>query len=99
MKAQGFLAENGVDTQETVDAKAKLGESDALRMAREAKVVIAAKGAKITRFDMKKDAPSDDELLVVMLGPTGNLRAPTVRKGGTLLIGFSEAAYRELFAR
>jgi arsenate reductase-like glutaredoxin family protein len=45
---------------------------------------------------MKKDAPTDQELLAVMLGPTGNLRAPTVRRGRTLLVGFHEDAYREL---
>ena len=28
-----------------------------------------------------------------MLGPTGNLRAPTVRSGKTLLVGFNEEKY------
>ena len=32
-----------------------------------------------------------------MLGPTGNLRAPTFKAGRTLVIGFDEATYRELF--
>ena len=49
----------------------------------------------ITRFAMKKDAPTDDELLAVMLGPTGNLRAPTIRHGATLLVGFDEDVYME----
>lgn len=86
-----------MEVKEEVDAKAKLGASDALRLARDASVVIAARGAKATRFDMKRDAPSDDELLKVMLGPTGSLRAPTIRKGKTLLVGFSPTAYAELF--
>ena len=30
-----------------------------------------------------------------MLGPTGNLRAPTIRSGSTLLVGFNEAQYEE----
>lgn len=45
---------------------------------------------------MKKDAPDDDTLLAHLLGPTGNLRAPTIRKGKTLYVGFSEEAYSDL---
>ena len=30
-----------------------------------------------------------------LLGPTGNLRAPTLRQGKTLLVGFSEDAYQQ----
>jgi len=29
-----------------------------------------------------------------MLGPTGNLRAPTLRAGSTVLVGFDEDVYR-----
>ncbi len=32
-----------------------------------------------------------------MLGPTGNLRAPTIRTGATVLVGFNEEAYRKVF--
>jgi hypothetical protein len=32
-----------------------------------------------------------------MLGPTGNLRAPCLRVGKTVLVGFNEDAYREVF--
>ena len=30
-------------------------------------------------------------------GPTGNLRAPALRKGRTLVIGFDEETYRKVF--
>ena len=33
-----------------------------------------------------------------MLGPTGNLRAPTLRVGRTLLVGFDEETYRKVLA-
>ena len=79
---------------ETQDAgKARLGRAEALRIARAASRVIAAKGNKIVSFDMKKAPPSDTDLLAVLLGPTGNLRAPTIRKGATLLVGFHEGTY------
>ncbi len=48
---------------------------------------------------MKKDAPDDETLAGLVLGPTGNLRAPTLRTGTTLFVGFSEEAYRQLASR
>lgn len=45
-------------------------------------------------FDMKTADIND--VLAVALGPTGNLRAPTFRKGKTLVVGFEESAYREV---
>ena len=59
--------------------------------------MIVARGKKFVVFDMKKAPPGDDDLLAAILGPTGNLRAPTLRKGATLLVGFSEEAYAEQF--
>jgi hypothetical protein len=46
---------------------------------------------------MKKAPPDDETLLAHVLGPTGNLKAPTLRLGTTLLVGFSEEAYRQVF--
>ena len=45
---------------------------------------------------MTTDPPDKDTLLSHLLGPTGNLRAPAIRKGKTLYVGFNEEAYREL---
>jgi len=33
-----------------------------------------------------------------MLGPTGNLRAPCIRRGKTVVVGFDEETYERLFA-
>lgn len=51
----------------------------------------------MTTFDMVGDPPDDATLAAAILGPSGNLKAPTIRIGDTLLVGFNEAAYRELF--
>jgi len=59
--------------------------------------VVVAKGVKIVSFDMKKNPPDEATLLSHMLGPTGNLRAPTLRAGKTLLVGFNKEAYNEMF--
>ena len=53
-----------------------------------------AKGKKVLIFDMKTADIND--VLAVALGPTGNLRAPTFRKGKTLVVGFNEAIYRQV---
>ena len=58
--------------------------------------VVAGRGKKVIRFDMKHQPPDDDTLAAHLLGPTGNLKAPTLRRGRTLLVGFSEAAYRQV---
>jgi arsenate reductase-like glutaredoxin family protein len=76
-----------------VDAKAGLGRDDALELVAAASKLVVSKGRKVVTFDLKKDRPDDDTLLAQMLGPTGKLRAPTIRKGGTLLVGFSEDTY------
>lgn len=74
---------------------ARLGRADALRLAEAASRVIVARGKKVVTFDMVRDPPGREALLKAMLGPTGNLRAPTIRRGKTLLVGFSEERYAE----
>jgi hypothetical protein len=58
--------------------------------------VVVARRKSIVIFEMKKSPPDDDTLAAHLLGPTGNLKAPTLRLGNTLLVGFSEAAYRQV---
>ena len=60
--------------------------------------LVVAKGKKVVEIDLKKDRQDDDELTKLMLGPTGNLRAPTMKVGKTVLVGFNEDAYSETFA-
>ena len=67
----------------------------ALKLAKASSKVIVAKGKKVTTFSTSKDAPDDATLLAHLLGPTGNLRAPTLVRGKTLLIGFNEAVYAD----
>jgi hypothetical protein len=75
------------------------GRDEALKLARGAERVVVGRGKKVLVFDMKKSPPPDDELAGAMLGPTGNLKAPTLRIGNTLLVGFSEQAYRQFLVQ
>ena len=47
--------------------------------------------------DLQRDDFSLEEQLKLMLGPTGNLRAPTLRLGKTLVVGFNEEMYSKIF--
>ncbi len=57
-----------------------------------------AKGKKVEHVDLRKAKPDRAALLALLLGPTGNLRAPTLRKGRTLIVGFEESTYKKLLA-
>jgi arsenate reductase-like glutaredoxin family protein len=85
-----------VNIKEEVSAAKKLGAEKALELAKSASRIIVMKGKKITDFDMKKDPPQKEDLLAVMLGTTGNLRAPTIVRGKTLLVGFNQEIYDDL---
>ena len=96
-KTQGFLAQKGITAKTLVDArKERLGPDDALKLTQDVSEVIAAKGKKVVRLRLAKDKPTRDELLAVLIGPSGNLRAPTLRKGKKLLVGFDPTAYSEV---
>ena len=83
----------GIEIGETVSANKKLQRDDALAMARQARRLIAAKGKKVTHVDLAGEQPSDDALAKLMLGPTGNMRAPTTRVGDTILVGYNEDVF------
>ena len=74
----------------------KRGRDEALALLKTVSRVVTAKGKKIVVFDLTHNRPDDETLVANLLGPTGNLRAPTLRKGSTLYVGFSEDVYREL---
>lgn len=54
-----------------------------------------AKGKKTLHFDLKKDRPSDEEILAVILGRSGTLRAPAMREGSTFLVGYNDSLLEE----
>jgi arsenate reductase-like glutaredoxin family protein len=96
-RAQEFLVRNKLEAGEVTDAKkASMGRTEALKLASEVDHIYASKGTKSVHLDLRKDKPGDEQILSVMLGPTGNLRAPTIKKGRNLLIGFDEATYEKV---
>ena len=63
---------------------------------RSAKKLVVAKGKKTVRHDLTREKLSDAELEALVIGRTGGLRAPAIRVGDTLVIGFAEEGLDEL---
>jgi hypothetical protein len=80
-----------------VDAKKQTIKGDrALGVLAGVDRLYAAKGKRVVHVDLRKGKPERAVLLGLLLGPTGNLRAPTLRKGRTLLVGFDESTYKQV---
>ncbi|MDX1382347.1 MAG: ArsC family (seleno)protein [Thermoanaerobaculia bacterium] len=87
---------HGLEPKEKIPASRKLGRAEAETLLAGARRLIVVKGKKVSEFP--SPSPADDSAVAAMLGPTGNLRAPTVRVGKTLVVGFDEDRYREVLA-
>jgi arsenate reductase-like glutaredoxin family protein len=86
---------NSLEAKETVPASRKLGREEAKSMLEDASRLLVAKGKKLREW--KPVSADDDEALAAMLGPTGNLRAPTMRVGKTILVGFNDEMFEKIF--
>ena len=77
--------------------KQRFGKGDLKQVFAGAKKVVVAKGKKVLTFDPKETPFGSDEFAKAVLGPSGNLRAPTAKTGSTFLVGFHADAYGERF--
>ena len=84
---------NNVEIKELVPASRKLGRKEATQLVKKASLVIVAKGKKVQSFDR---GVTLNKVVSTLLGPTGNLRAPTIRVGMTLLVGFEASSYAKV---
>ena len=80
-----------IEVKEEVPASRKLSAADAKEIAKGSSKVYVAKGKKLDVFDIKN--ADLNEVVEKMLGPTGNLRAPTMRVGKTTVVGFNEETF------
>jgi arsenate reductase-like glutaredoxin family protein len=87
----------GVTAREVVDArKETFAKRETIAMLRRTSRVVAMKGKKVVDYDLKREPPPEKELLEAILGPTGNLRAPAIRMGKTLIVGFLEDSWKDI---
>ncbi|MHB1326612.1 MAG: ArsC family (seleno)protein [Gemmatimonadales bacterium] len=96
-RAQGFIDRKDATVRETANAKKDtIPGAKALGVLKDIDELYATRGTRVFHLDLKRDKPSREELEKLLIGPSGNLRAPTIRKGRTLLVGFDEATYAKV---
>ncbi len=80
---------------ELVDARKNVIKADgAWELFQGADSLHVGRGKKTVLFT--PDPASQEEILKVSLGRTGNLRAPTLRVGKVLYVGYNDEMYKEL---
>ncbi|MBT4205843.1 MAG: hypothetical protein HOK64_05305 [Proteobacteria bacterium] len=85
-----------ITVKEVIPASRKLARADAKLLAKSAQKITVAKGKKLLSFDGGNKVTK--ELIDSMLGPTGNLRAPTIVFGKQVVVGFNEECYMEILS-
>lgn len=83
--------------QVNVSSKNTYVRADALQFASQVDRISVFKGKQTTVFDLTKQSPSEEELLEHLLGPTGNLRAPTLLVQRHMIVGFQAEGYGDIF--
>ena len=89
-----MLNRNSIACETVADArKASLAEEEAWLVLAAAREIIVAKGKKRLVFDPRRD--SRETILKETLGRSGTLRAPTLRIGDRLLVGYNDELYAQ----
>ena len=89
-----MLNRNSIACETVADAsKASLAEEEAWQVLDAAREIIVAKGKKRLVFDPRRD--SRETILKETLGRSGTLRAPTLRIGDRLLVGYNDELYAQ----
>lgn len=70
-------------------SRAPVSGDDALALLQGVTDLYVAKGKQVLHFDMTEGRPSDDEILSLILGRSGTLRAPAIRSGTTFVVGYN----------
>jgi arsenate reductase-like glutaredoxin family protein len=89
------LEDSEIKIADRTPASKKLQESDSRLLLESASKLIALKGKKVNEFSLTKGV--SEEAVAATLGPTGNMRAPTIRAGKKLIVGFNEEIFQREF--
>lgn len=94
INAQEFLGNEQIEITDVVDARVtRIDENAAWDMFKSAASIPSAKGKKVLRFEHIAD--DKDVILTQVMGPSGNLRAPTYRVGNAFVVGFNPGLYAD----
>lgn len=96
-KAAAYLEGYELAVREKVDARrTRIGPSALAKVVEGAKTVLVSDGRSVTRHDPREGESERKAMYARMVGPTGNLRAPTLRRGDLVVVGFHEKSIGEL---
>jgi hypothetical protein len=76
--------------------KEKINSETAWEMLKSASLIRTGKGKKQQKWNPASDDKAD--ILKDVIGPSGNLRAPTWKIGNEFVVGFNPELYAEVFA-
>ena len=97
-KADAFLSQHEIAVKTIVDARTvPLIEADAMKLIDASDDVYVTRGTKVIHFDLKHERPDDQSLCALVIGRSGKLRAPTLQVGKTLIVGFDQETYEQVF--
>jgi len=92
-KSEAWLAEQGIAASEQVDArKLRFDASQTWELIRACSKVYVARGKSWAAYD-PHNAEQAAELEMKMLGPHGTMRAPALRFGKVMIIGYEPEMY------
>ncbi len=95
-RTQEVLGQDYNGAKEVVSAnKTRLPLEKAMDLISGVDEIYSAKQTKVQHLNLK-DKPSKDEIASFILGPTGNLRAPAIKSGKTLIVGFNKELLEKL---
>ncbi len=77
-----MLDEHDAAVAETRSTRQPLNDDETRKLLDEVDTVLIARGKNVRSLDAAQTQVDD------LKGPTGNVRAPLVRRGSTLLVGF-----------
>lgn len=94
-RAEQFLESNGVAVATRVDGKkTRLRRMEAFRVAKQADEVYAVGRRFLVYINLKRPRRDAEDIARTILGRTGLLKAPALRRGRTMIVGFDEGLYR-----
>ena len=56
----------------------------------------STKGRKVIHLNIKEENPARKDVLALLMGRSGTLRAPVIKHRNALIVGFDEEAYSQV---
>ena len=92
---QEFLDTHNLQPKSRTDARKEQMDATAVwDLIGSAERIVVAKGSRVETFVPTED--TQESILKVVMGRSGNLRAPTVRSGDSFFVGFNNALYDQM---